>query len=523
MAAPAQTSADGLLDLPNNAVDLVLGKKIGSGGFGAVYKGKLNGQAVAVKVMQVKDGMRAPAQDRWNPFYEEIQNLQGLDHRNVVGFKGVCRVTSAEIDVPADCLALMQEYLGGGPLSHVVCRQMASPTGKLYSLKDALNWCLDLARALEYLHTRAPALIHRDVKLSNVLLSEKVDGRRVAKLSDFGLCKRLKDDTSALLRSSEYGPLSSRHRQVFFYPTAEVSSAVMSRLADSSRADPCTGGLGGRAQPREGPRSTALPMPGRAEKLATTQEHAGEFDTFEVTDTVEDRAPSKALCQSASFSNMSMDSNSASFLRTDTRSMTSMYSEASCATLGSGDLPELMSDALAVVYNLTGQTGSYMYMAPEVFVDEPYNPKIDVFSFAIVMYELLGRCMLVFTELQGAADESIMKLYAAKVASGYRPPRAKPIPDNCWDVITRCWAQDPLDRPSMDEVVEELEDLVAQAQQGKLKSGKSTSKPVSPAAAQRAASQHSVHSNAPSTIARSSSAGDPEPQPAVDGCKCVIC
>ena len=45
-------------------------------------------------------------------------------------------------------------------------------------------------------------------------------------------------------------------------------------------------------------------------------------------------------------------------------------------------------------FDLTGQTGSYLYMAPEVFRGERYNHKADVFSFAMIMYELLHRQML---------------------------------------------------------------------------------------------------------------------------------
>jgi serine/threonine protein kinase len=39
-------------------------------------------------------------------------------------------------------------------------------------------------------------------------------------------------------------------------------------------------------------------------------------------------------------------------------------------------------------YELTGQTGSLMYMAPEVYNGQPYNEKADVFSFGMMMYEV---------------------------------------------------------------------------------------------------------------------------------------
>ena len=40
-------------------------------------------------------------------------------------------------------------------------------------------------------------------------------------------------------------------------------------------------------------------------------------------------------------------------------------------------------------YKMTGETGSYRYMAPEVFRHEIYNEKVDVYAFAMIFYELL--------------------------------------------------------------------------------------------------------------------------------------
>jgi serine/threonine protein kinase len=67
-----------------------------------------------------------------------------------------------------------------------VSQSMISPGRQVYSNSQALGWALDVASALQYLHQRSPAVLHRDVKLSNVLLA-KEEGGYVAKLSDFGL------------------------------------------------------------------------------------------------------------------------------------------------------------------------------------------------------------------------------------------------------------------------------------------------------------------------------------------------
>jgi serine/threonine protein kinase len=52
---------------------------------------------------------------------------------------------------------------------------------QVYRDADALRWCIELAEALRYLHSRTPKVIHRDVKLDNVLLTGRPGrGRAVA-------------------------------------------------------------------------------------------------------------------------------------------------------------------------------------------------------------------------------------------------------------------------------------------------------------------------------------------------------
>jgi serine/threonine protein kinase len=59
----------------------------------------------------------------------------------------------------------------------------------LCSDADSLRWCLHIASALQYLHGGRPAVIHRDLKLDNVMLSCADVARADAKLADFGLAR----------------------------------------------------------------------------------------------------------------------------------------------------------------------------------------------------------------------------------------------------------------------------------------------------------------------------------------------
>ncbi|GIL54873.1 hypothetical protein Vafri_10566, partial [Volvox africanus] len=118
------------------------------------------------------------------------------------------------------------------------------------------------------------------------------------------------------------------------------------------------------------------------------------------------------------------------------------------------------------VYGLTGQAGSCMYMAPEVFRGEPYNEKVDVYSFGVMMYELLARDMLLVRYIGGTRAGAELGVrdphqYAKKVCEGFRPPRHLRIPEAQWQLIQACWHPDPVVRPDMAEVVAHLESALA--------------------------------------------------------------
>lgn len=69
--------------------------------------------------------------------------------------------------------------------------------------------------------------------------------------------------------------------------------------------------------------------------------------------------------------------------------------------------------------NLTQKVGSMVYMAPEVTMGAKYNEKVDVFSFGVIMYEVLMQSVILVKHAM-LRDGEDMSNYSERVASGHR-------------------------------------------------------------------------------------------------------
>lgn len=109
---------------------------------------------------------------------------------------------------------------------------------------------------------------------------------------------------------------------------------------------------------------------------------------------------------------------------------------------------------------MTAETGTYRWMAPEVINHQPYDQKADVFSFSIVLWELLTAKVPydTMTPLQAALG----------VRQGLRPE----LPDNAHpkllELMQKCWEANPTKRPSFTEITNDLENLHQQIKSCKL-------------------------------------------------------
>ncbi|XP_021747486.1 serine/threonine-protein kinase STY8-like [Chenopodium quinoa] len=100
--------------------------------------------------------------------------------------------------------------------------------------------------------------------------------------------------------------------------------------------------------------------------------------------------------------------------------------------------------------DMTGATGTYGYMAPEVLDGQPYDHKCDVYSYGICIWEIYC-CAMPYAEL------SFSEVSSAIVARNLRPQIPRCCPNSLANIMKRCWDAIPEQRPEMDEVVRMLE------------------------------------------------------------------
>ncbi|TYI73900.1 hypothetical protein E1A91_D07G162300v1, partial [Gossypium mustelinum] len=150
--------------------------KIGQGGFGTVYKGRLDdGTFVAIK--RAKQSVYD--KHLGVEFQSEIRTLAQVEPLHLVKFCGYLEHGDERIVVVT--------YVPKEPLGNT---WMVSVHGKVLDLAARLNIAIDVAHAITYLHTYIDhPIIHRDIKSSNILLTEKLR----AKVTDFGFARLAAD------------------------------------------------------------------------------------------------------------------------------------------------------------------------------------------------------------------------------------------------------------------------------------------------------------------------------------------
>ncbi|RNA01838.1 mitogen-activated kinase kinase kinase MLK4-like isoform X2 [Brachionus plicatilis] len=197
---------------------------IGAGGFGKVFKGfwLQNGrrkELVAIKKARVEVDTDELLNTIKQSVLNEAKLFWALRHPNIIELKGMC------LNEPHFCLIM--ECAKGGSLGRLLSvRKIGFPPNIL------IRWALQVSHGMHYLHEQAlpnkVPIVHRDLKSSNILLSEDaLSGHHklkdiVLKLTDFGLARQLEKTTNEMSQAGTYSHM----------PPEVIKSSKYSKASD---------------------------------------------------------------------------------------------------------------------------------------------------------------------------------------------------------------------------------------------------------------------------------------------------
>jgi serine/threonine protein kinase len=172
------------LETPGNGHRLLLERyrilaQVGKGGFSAVYKAedmRFNAHCVAIKAITLRGLKPQEIIEATEAFNREMQLLSALKHPNLP------RIYDHFAD--KECWYLVMDFIEGSTLE----KHLETMPDKRMSPGEVFELGLLLCSVLEYLHSRQPPIIFRDLKPANIIL--KPDGRIA--LIDFGIARQFK-------------------------------------------------------------------------------------------------------------------------------------------------------------------------------------------------------------------------------------------------------------------------------------------------------------------------------------------
>ncbi|XP_024021181.1 G-type lectin S-receptor-like serine/threonine-protein kinase At4g27290 [Morus notabilis] len=183
--------------------------KLGEGGFGPVYRGKLeDGQEIAVKRLSISSGQGV------RELKNEVKLIAKLQHRNLVKLLGCC--------IQGEEKLLIYEYMPNRSLDFFIFDQTQ---GKLLEWSKRFQIICGIARGLQYLHQDSRLrVIHRDLKASNILLDNEMN----PKISDFGLARTFGGDQTEGQTSKVIGTYGYMAPEYAFDGLFSIKSDVFS-------------------------------------------------------------------------------------------------------------------------------------------------------------------------------------------------------------------------------------------------------------------------------------------------------
>lgn len=445
-------------------------QKLGEGGFAFVdlcWFAEEDGRRTQVAVKRVRpDVLKHTTQLKL--FTNESEILVKIKHEHIVKLIGLGSLDDSTDESLRDSFFLVEELVDGGSLRLIVLHQMINAPEQLYRIRDGVRWSLQMAKALQYLHGMNPVVVHRDLKPDNVLLTSHSAGLdpHVAdiKLADFGLSVMIPNKHVAVEAKTQepvnrnpqrearwnknMGPSSSHSLSGAAAMLHMVEGASMASGYHNGSMCSIPAGMAGQAHP-----GSSATIKG-SEGVPRSQQYLAPSSRM---------GPGSSRIGGVHSGALNSRMGPHSRAGPSSRPVSGILS---MLGIGGATSQRQLECPSGIMFDLTSMTGSLLYMAPEVFKGQPYNYKADTFSFGVLMYELLHQRLIMATliaqqiEDRHTFENEIME-FTKCVSAGFRPPIEDWLPDYMRQLITKCWAQNATDRPSMAHVVEILERFLA--------------------------------------------------------------
>ena len=174
--------------------DVRLGRKVGAGSYGQVFRATWRAANVAVKLF---DKQWADSEELMAAVRREAALMARHRHPHVLLFMGVC--------TRPPNLAIVTEFCDNGSLHDVLRAKRETPEALAWARR--LMFAADAARGLNYLHTSRPATVHADLNTSNLL----VDRAWRVKVADFGLSRLLQNAPRGVIPGTNVSNKNASH------------------------------------------------------------------------------------------------------------------------------------------------------------------------------------------------------------------------------------------------------------------------------------------------------------------------
>ncbi|KAI8468772.1 MAG: kinase-like domain-containing protein [Monoraphidium minutum] len=461
--------------------------ELGVGELAIVERGQYHppsgGRAMNVVVKGYSPHVIATPEDM-HALLSESRNIQRLHHRHLVKLLGLgCFHHTTPEDLRGS-LFMVEEFVGTMSLKALLRLQRRTRWRWLYTMTTALRWATSLASALAALHAAEPPYVHGDVKAINVFLTDtmSVDSATV-KLGD------LKPHSSSMAssdfrRASMDSGLSASGPSGVGTPRASAAAAAAAAAAlilpvpeDGAASAPLPAGpLYEEQSVRRvsNPSASGGPsygiVPGSSRQYLATAGSAGGGPKAASAGGGEPRG--EAAAAGGGEGGEGEGGRTKSILRPSS----SIQPDGSRTLSGGKAVHFEVARAAGITPN---RDWGLLYASPELLRKRELSPAADTFAFGVLLYELLARRLVAWSDdseqaafyersvrggkinVKKHGDESLQLLaYAERVADGYRPPLPEHWPAEVVSLVDRCWAADPAERPPITEVHQVLAALM---------------------------------------------------------------